>query len=95
VKRDFIFGRVKTKKFIFDSGYFYSFTYLTPVTIYCVLPDDPRMHCDLFWEKLIDRDRFLLMLEQLYSRILTLIEQFIYGTQSVELLHLLYLIDII
>ena len=41
------------------------------------------MHCDLFWEKLIDRDRFLLMLEQLYSRILTLIEQFIYGTQSV------------
>ena len=68
---DFIFGRVKTKKVIFDSRYFYSFTYLTPVTIYCVLPDDPRMHCDLFWEKLIDRDRFLLMLEQLYSRILT------------------------
>ena len=66
---DFIFGRVKTKKFIFDSRYFYSFTYLTPVTIYCVLPNDPRMHCDLFWEKLIDRDRFLLMLGQLYSRI--------------------------
>jgi hypothetical protein len=42
-------------KLIFDSRYFYSFTYLTPpVTIYLVPPNDPRMHCDecdLFWEK--------------------------------------------
>jgi hypothetical protein len=30
---------------------FYSFTYLTPVTI-CFAPlNNPRMHCDLFWEK--------------------------------------------
>jgi hypothetical protein len=33
------------------SRYFYSFTYLTPVSIYFVSPNDPRMHCDLFWEK--------------------------------------------
>jgi hypothetical protein len=40
----------------FDSRvYFYSFTYLqlTPVTIYFVPPNDPRMHCDFFWEKAI------------------------------------------
>jgi hypothetical protein len=46
-----IFHFWSSKKLIFDSVYFYSFTYLTPVTIYFVPPNDPRMHCDLFWEK--------------------------------------------
>ena len=40
-------------KWIFGSRYFYSFTYSTPVTMYFVPPNDPRMHCDLFWERLI------------------------------------------
>jgi hypothetical protein len=26
---------------------------LTPITIYFVPPNDPRIHCDLFWERLI------------------------------------------
>ena len=34
---------------IFDSRYF--FTYLTPVTIYFVPPNDTSLHRDLFWEK--------------------------------------------
>jgi hypothetical protein len=46
-----IFHFWSSKKLMFDSRYFYSFTYLTSVTIYIVPPDDPRMHCDLFWEK--------------------------------------------
>ena len=44
-----IFHFLLSKKLIFDSRYF--FTYLTPVTIYFVPPNDPRMHRDLFWEK--------------------------------------------
>ena len=36
---------------IFVNRYLYFFTYLTPVTAYFVPLNDPRMHCDLFWEK--------------------------------------------
>ena len=49
-KKD-IFDFWSSKKLIFDSRYFYSFTYLTPVTIYFAPPNNPSMHCDLFWEK--------------------------------------------
>ena len=31
--------------------YFYSFTYLTSVSMYSVPPNEPRMHCDFFWEE--------------------------------------------
>jgi hypothetical protein len=59
-RRYFIFGRLKSWNLIVDTstlsqprpqGLRDSFTYLTPVTIYFVPPNDPRMHCDLFWEK--------------------------------------------
>jgi hypothetical protein len=50
-RRYFIFGRLKSWYLTVDTRYFYSFTYLTPVTIYFAPPNDPRMHCDPFWEK--------------------------------------------